>query len=295
VGFLVACNDQPDPNVETDTTGKAELLCDASLFSFLTPTFAMFDSAYPQASVRVKPASAREAMSQLFSGKTRGIIIAREYLPDEDSLMNVFKVPRHLSITIAQDALVFYTRPEFPLDTIAIEQLQQVFSEPAARLTAMFPTLKIEPTIICADANSSEYGNVMRLLAKNKPPFHLSTRTTSDSVLLAVEKHDNAIGVGYLSQLAGKANIKSIKLLKIGFTDSTGVRIRPTTVHQAYVVMGKYPFPVPLRVLLLEDRRNLPWGFGTFLRHDKSPKEYFLKSGIVPENARFNLVQEEDG
>jgi ABC-type phosphate transport system substrate-binding protein len=292
--LLLASCDKPDPNIETATTGKAEILCDAALMPLMQPTFAMFDSAYPDATVRVKSASAREAMAQLFAGKARGVLIARRYLRDEDSLMKAFKVQPHNAIVLAQDALVLFAKPTFPLDTLSLEQVKAFFSAKSTTLRSFHPELAAEPAVYCPDANSSEYGNMMLLLTGGAAPAHVQTRSSADSVIAAVEAAPNAIGVGYLSQLAGKANVKALKLLKLGFTDSTGSRISPKAVHQSYVVMGKYPLVVPIKGLLLEDRQNLPWGFFTFLRHDNKTKEHLLKSGIVPDNARFNLVPDED-
>jgi hypothetical protein len=283
---LSSCNDTPSKDVETATTGTAEILCDESLAGFMKPAFALFDSAYPLASVKVKSVPAREAMAQLFAGKARGIIIARHYLHDEDSLTKAFKV-NHAAVVLAQDALVFYAQPNFPLDTLSIEQLQAALTDKAA-------SLPNNPVIICPDAFSSEYGNVMLLLTGGKAPLHTKFRKTHDSVYADVMANSNAIGVGYLSRLAGKANVKDVKLLRIGYTDTTGARVRPKPVHQSYVVMGKYPLTVEIRGVLLEDRQNLPWGFMQFIRNDKTTKEFFVKNGIVPQNAIFNLTPEED-
>jgi phosphate transport system substrate-binding protein len=288
--IVTNCGDKPDPNVETDTTGTAEILCDASLVNFLKPAFAMYDSAYPQAHVTVRGIAAREGMAQLFAGKARGVIIAREYLHDEDSLMKAFKVAPYEAVTLAEDALVLYAKPEFPLDTLSVEQVKAFFTDKTATLKSAFPALKTEPSVVCAGATSSEYGNVMTMLAGGKAPLHLQFRATSDSVFSDVTRDANTIGIGYLSQLAGKANVKDVKLLRIGFTDSTGTRITPKPVHQSYVVMGKYPFVVKINGLLLENRRNLPWGFFQFLRNDNETKKFFLQSGIIPQNAKFNLT-----
>ncbi len=294
--FLLSTCDKPDPKsspqYETATTGTAEILCDESIANFMQPTFKLFDASYNDAAVNVKAVSAREAMMQLFGTKARGVVIARSYLRDEDSLLKANKLPAHASTIIATDALVFVVQRSFPLDTISLTQLQQLFTSKSASLRTMFPTLKAEPTIICPDANSSEYGNILLALTKNAAPQHAITFVPKSSEVKAeLEKNPNAIGVGYLSRYAAEPNLK---MLKIGFQDSSGAYIRPKTVHQSYVLMGKYPLPIKIQGLLLEDQRNLPWGYITFLRNDVRTKEYFLKNGIVPEGARFNLIPDED-
>jgi ABC-type phosphate transport system substrate-binding protein len=296
--LLPSCNDnKPDPKAggeqyETATTGKAEILCDESIADYMQPTFRLFDSSYNEASVTIKPVSAREAMTQLFGTKARGIILSRTYLADEDSLLKANKVPPHAATVIATDALVFAVQSSFPLDTIALDQLKKLFTDQSASLRGMFPNLKTEPIIVCPDSYSSEYGNLLLNLTKNAAPKHPITFVkNSAAVEEEIKKNPNAIGIGYLSRFAGNTNLK---MLKIGFQDTTGTYIRPKAVHQSYVVMGKYPLPIKIQGLLLEDRRNLPWGYITFLRNDVRAKEYFLKHGIVPEGARFNLIPEEE-
>lgn len=295
--LLLSTCDKPDPKsseqYETATTGKVEIVCDESIEEFMQPTFKLFDSSYNDAAVSVKSVSARDAMTQLFGAKARGIVIARSYLKDEDSALKANKLPPHATTIIATDALVFVVQRSFPLDTISLDQLKKLFTDKSASLRAMFPTLlRSEPTIICPDANSSEYGNILLSLTNNGAPQHAITFVAkSKEVKAELEKNPNAIGIGYLSRYASEPNLK---MLKIGFQDTTGTYIRPKTVHQSYVLMGKYPLPIKIQGLILDDQRNLPWGFITFLRNDVRTKEYFLKSGIVPEGARFNLIPDEN-
>lgn len=278
--------------VETATTGKATILCDESIAERMKPAFALFDSSYFDAKVEVVAVPAREAMSQLFATKARGVILSRSYLADEDSLLKANKLPPHATTIIATDALVFFVQRNFPLDTISLDQLKKLFTDKSASLRGMFPQLKEEPTFISPDANSSEYGNILLALTKNTSPQRTMTLVkNADSARKIVAANPNAIGVGYLWQYAGD---KQFKMLKIGFQDTSGAYIRPKPVHQAYVVMGKYPLAITIRGVLLEDRRNLPWGFMTFLRNDVRAKQYFLKSGIVPEGAKFDIVPTEE-
>ncbi|MFY7998676.1 MAG: substrate-binding domain-containing protein [Candidatus Kapaibacteriota bacterium] len=293
--MAASCDQKRQDNgepVETATTGKATILCDESIAERLKPAFRLFDSSYSEAKVEVVPVSARDGMSQLFATKARAVILSRPYLADEDSLLKANKLPPHATTILATDALVFVVQRDFPLDTIALDQLKTLFTDKTASLRGMFPQLKVEPTFVCPDANSSEYGNILLSLTKNVSPQRTITLVkNADSARSLLATSPNAIGVGYLWQYVGD---KRFKMLKIGFQDSTGAYIRPKPVHQSYVVMGKYPLPIAIRGVLLEDRRNLPWGFMTFLRNDVRAKQYFLKSGIVPEGARFDIVPTEE-
>lgn len=291
---LAACSgggsDEPALQ-ETATAGTMEILCDESLYDLLQPAFAAFDSAYPEAHVTIRPVSAREAVRLLLADSTRGIITARKYLRDEDSLMKVFGVTRPEPMAFAIDALVFYTAKTFPLDTLSLDQLKMALKG-EQQLNSVFPQLISEPVFISPDVNSSVYGNVLNLLTNNVAPQHaLQFVDNQKEAREAVLSQQNAIGVGYLSFVA--RDTANLKMLRIGFADSTGKYIAPRTVHQAYVYMQQYPLPVTIHGIMAEDRRNLPWGFFSFISRNTEVQKYFNSVGIVPAFANIRLVEPE--
>lgn len=289
---LAACSGGSDEPAlqETATAGTIEILCDESVYELLQPAFAAFDSAYPEAHVTVKPVSAREAVRLLLADSTRGIITARNYLHDEDSLMKAFKVTRPEPLAFAIDALVFYAPKTFPLDTLSLDQLKMALK--GGQLREAFPQLASEPVFIAPDVNSSVYGNMLNLLTNNTPPQHalqfVGSQKEAREVVLS---QPNTIGVGYLSFVA--QDTANLKLLRIGFADSTGKYIAPRTVHQAYVYMQQYPLPVTIHGIMAEDRRNLPWGFFSFISRNTEVQKYFNSAGIVPAFANIRLVEPE--
>jgi ABC-type phosphate transport system substrate-binding protein len=290
---LAACSGGSDESAmqESATSGTMEILCDESVYDFLQPAFAAFDSAYPEAHVTVRPVSAREAVRLLLADSTRGIITVRSYLRDEDSLMKAFNVTRPEPMPFAIDALVFYTSKTFPLDTVSLDQLKMALRG-EQQLNGMFPQLAAEPVFILPDVNSSVYGNVLNLLTNNTPPQHaLQFVASQKEVRETVLSQQHTIGVGYLSFVA--RDTANLKLLRIGYADSTGKYIAPRTVHQAYVYMQQYPLPVAIRGIMAEDRRNLPWGFFSFISRNTEVQKYFNSVGIVPAFANIRLVEPE--
>lgn len=294
VCFLSACEDK-QPKVpkdyESDISGKATILCDEAIFSLMKPMFAKYDSAYPEAKITIQSVTAREAMAQLLSGKARGVVSARGFLHDEDSLMTAFKVKLPAPMLFARDALVFFTEKNFPLDTISAEQLKAVLSQRKS-LKELFPKLSNEPIFVCSTVNSSVYSQLLKQVCAGKSPTkQFLFVSTSDSVKFIVNQRKNAIGIGLLSQIAKDSTVKG---LKIGFTDTSNTRVYPKSVHQANVLQGLYPYPVDIQGFLLEDLRNLPWGFMTYFSRATEVQQYFLSAGIVPGYAKIRLVSPED-
>lgn len=285
--FLAGCSqkEKETQQIETATAGSVEIYCDEAYIAFFQPLIQEFMNLYPEAQVRLVPVSARKAVGELFQGKARAIIIGRDFLRDEDSLLHTHKVT-FPEIRIAKDALVFYALPEFPLDTLSHTQLVQLFRDgiPLEKIA----TLKEKVEIVVPEPNSSIYGNLMQFFTEQKPvKIPLRTFSTADSVYHYIKKHQNALGVGYLSQVAFDT---TIKMIRIGFRDTTGTYVYPTRYpHQALIVMGLYPYVVPIKGILREDLRNLPWGVLTFLERDPKSVQYYKDQGIVPEFAVIKI------
>lgn len=291
--LLHSCGD-PDPrlaNIETVNSGTATLLCDSEILPLIESVKPIYDTAFPGAKITLQPVDARAAMVQLLSGKTRGIIVARDYLRDEDSAMQLHNIAKHQRFLFAIDGIVLFTMSEFPLDTLSKEQIVEAVNSREPTLAQRFPALKTEPVFVTLRSGSSLYGNIMNQICGGSVPKRpMKFFSTQDSVATYVRQTKGAIGIGYLSKFGRDT---SVKLLKLGFTDTTGKRIYPQTVHPGFVVREMYPFPVHYYGYLLEDKMNLPWGFFTYMRTDNRIQQTFLDAGIVPAFAKLELIEQE--
>ncbi|MFN8359499.1 MAG: substrate-binding domain-containing protein [Candidatus Kapaibacterium sp.] len=293
--IMAACDDAPKQTngqpAETVRAGSVEIACDESIYTLLKGIQPVYDTAFPDAKITLKPMPARAAMADLFALKSRGIIVARGYTRDEDSVLKAYKRSPHAQFLLAKDALVFFTQRSFPLDTISKNQLAELLLNAKQTWKQYFPALPSEPALVMPTEQSSEFANILQLVTNNQFPKHSYLQvSSSDSVNLLVKK-TFSIGVGYLSRIVKDT---SLKPLMIGYDDSTGEHVWPKPVHQSYIVMEKYPFIVPIFGYLQEDRQNLPWGFLTFFRTDPRIQQYFLNAGIVPGFGKFNLIPLED-
>jgi hypothetical protein len=152
--------------------------------------------------------------------------------------------------------------------------------------------LTFEPLIVCNEQNSSEYANLKKLAAKDSTiKTKIILVNGADSVKNFIKYNEQAIGIGYLSNIVNKTDYKA---LKISFNDSTGKREPPQIVHQAFIVQGRYPYIVEYRIILKEERINRPFWFSSFLSKETKVQKYFLESGIVPEYARINLIPQQN-
>jgi phosphate transport system substrate-binding protein len=276
-----------EPIRETMDSGILDVVCDESIVDVMDSVFTLYDNRYDKVKFSYEKVSARKAMALLLSGNIRAAVIARDYLKDEDSLMKEFNVEPHLKMVIAEDALVFYTKKDFPVDTINASEIKKVLKN-ELQLKDIYPDISAEPIFAVNNQNSSDYANVLKMLTDGqniKHPYKLFNGV--DSVKTFVRNNDNSIGIGYMSHVV---NDNDFKMLRVGFyNDSTKKQIFPQDVHQAYVLMRKYPFIIRYYVYLLKNKRDLPYWFGTYLAKETVAQKYFLDYGIVPTYAKFKL------
>ncbi len=290
--LLISCesNDkQSDSTMESPLRGSDTVYCDESIFTCINNSMPIYQKAFPDAHITLFSKNARSSMAELFSEKTKSIIVARNYLSDEDSLLkqsgNSFQ-----KIHIANDGLVFFVSKEFPIDTLNINQLTEYISG-KNRLSFYFPKLNSEPLLLIPGAQSSEYANSISFFPQlSKTAKDIAKFIDSkDSIVFEVLK-GKSIGLGYLSYIQKNPLLKS---LRIGYIDSLGNRIPPQIVHQGFIIQKKYPFGIPIIAYLREKRQNLPWGFATFMEKDPNIQKVLLDCGLIPVFAKYNLIQED--
>lgn len=293
--FIIACDDNKQTqeilqknNVESMNEGSVNLISDIELKFMMDTVYKMYDDSYPKVELTVEYVNARKAMANLLAGESTISIISRGYLPDEDSSMKAFNVQRE-RMEIAKDALVFFAQPDYPIDTLNVEQIFQILTNSDENLKDYFPALSEEPIIAVADQNSSVYAHLINLAARGKSiKKNLKLFETTEQVKEFVKANPNSIGIGYLSHIVHNINFKAIRL---GFHYENGKREMPQVVHQAYIVMDRYPYVISHYAYLLEDRRNLPWWAASFFAKETKVQSYFNKFGIVPAYAQFKLIK----
>ena len=293
--LLASCDNKyeaKDPNdVETLNSGKLTVYCDELIKPVLDSAFILYKQEYNKVELKVEYANSRNVMSQLLSKEIRVVVNARDYLSDEDSLMNAFKLEKHNRFVIAYDALVFFTNIDFPVDTLNADQIENaiVVGEDLYKTTK---GLGFEPTYATLDQYSSVYANFNSMIVKDNPlKRKVELFDNIDDLKKQVASNSSIIGIGFLSQLV---NDKNFKMIRLGFdSDSLKKYITPKPVHQGYIVQDLYPYRVPYYAYLLEDRQNLPFWFGTYLAKQENVQKLFLDQGIVPAFARIKLKYEE--
>lgn len=286
---LIACNN----NSKTNNTLKEKnltVLCDESLYKMCLEPTLKYDSINYNLKIELKSTVAFDCIAKLLSGDAEAIILGRDYSKREDSLMLAYKIKPHMRLPIAYDALVFYTNADNPIDTITDVQLKEIFNNNKASLSQYNSKIG-NPEFVCNSELSSEYFNFKKFILKdNKSAIKLKYYSTSDSVLKYVTANKNSIGIGYLSQLYGQADLKPIA---VSYIDSAGTYEYPRSVHQANLAQKKYPYIVTHFIYLFDEKSDGALSYLRFIGKNGIAQRHFNTIGIVPAFANIKLIIEE--
>jgi len=270
-------------------SGRVEVFCDNSYLFAMDSVFNIYKERYPKVELIINYVTARSAAAHLLSGKTRVAIIGRDYLKDEDSLLQEYNVADFFKLEIANDGLVFFVNVDFPLDTINTDILTEHFTNNKT-LQSQLTSIPFEPQFVIAEQNSSEYGNFINLVCnKKKVTNQPKLLENTEAVLEYINNNPKAIGICYLSQVQGKF----YKILRVGYNDTNGIYIPATKPpHQSFIVMGEYPYITTLRLYLQSSeniKHNLPYWFGMFCQKENVSVNHYQRMRLVPCFATYNL------
>lgn len=292
---VISCDNKYEANEpeeqETINSGKLKVYCDSSLIHLMDKPFENYNKDYDKVILSKSYQNSRQVMADLLGGESRVVVNARDYLKDEDSLMKEYDVTKHRRYHFATDGLVFFVNKDFPIDTLNTKHLEESITSDIMLKDSTFG-LDFEPTYAIPYQNTSVFANFNQMILNDRVlKKKLELLPNIDSVKKQIEQNNGIIGIGYLSQVIDDERFKTIKF---GFyNDTTGKYDTPKPVHQSYIYMGKYPYPVKLYAYLLEDRSNLPYWFATYLYKEAKVQKYYKEKGIVPEFAEINLIFEE--
>lgn len=287
---LWACNpSDKSPNGDIKIE-KLTVLCDDGCYEMFSKVVADYDSINYSATFDLKRTPAFDCMANLLAGKAKAVIVSREFSQYEDSLMKVYKVEPYEGVQIAHDALVFYVKSDAKIDSLTDGQLKDVFTNTGASVQKYYPASGITE-FACNSQLSSEYFYLKKYILKdNKSAVKLKEFSTQDSVVNYVSNNKNAIGIGFLSQLHGKGEVRA---LPISFNDSLGNYIFPHVVHQANIVRGFYPYKITHYIYVFDKSKDVPMALTRFLSKSAKGQRFFNEYGIVPAFARIKLTIEE--
>ncbi len=283
--IYLACTSEDKPAEKSSIS----IYCDESIYNLLKEPFQEYNARFKEIETNHKSATSWDVMASFLSGEVPIIFTSRDFTRREDSLMKAYKVETIKKYPVANDALVFFTQLNTPLDTLTDAQIVDALVN-GTPLMPIYKKLTEEPTFVINSENSSEYENLLNLVLKYKNiKRKLVFLNSTDSVKQYIKTHQNSIGIGYLSHILSEPDIKP---LSISFINEKGEYIFPRNVHQANIIQRLYPYVVTHYVMIFDENNSTANSIVNFFRYGSGiVQKYFNKIGIVPAVAKVNLVQ----
>jgi len=290
--ILVSCGDNkfeannPEDH-ETYNSGKLEIYVDDAIADVMDSVFTMYKAErITNVDLKVHIVNAREAMVKLLARESRLVMLARDYLNDEDSLMKLNGLKPHRKFIPASEALVFFVNKNSKLDTLNHKEVVSFLTDSGYNLSEKF-NLSEQLTLLSRDIQTSEFATLKNIIgseANLKKEIIYINKT--DSLITLVENNKSYMGVALYSKIMKNDKVKP---LRIGYSDSTGKWISPKPIHPGWFLQNLYPYRVFYNIYLLEDKRNLAFWFSQYCATERKVVQYYQRYGIVPEYAKFKL------
>lgn len=287
--FKSSCTeDRQQQNYESPVAGKDTIYVEDVLYPYFLEAKPKYDSVFENAEITLISVNARRGMSLLFSDTASCVILARDYLRDEDSIVRSMSLPFQ-KIEIAKDGLVFFVSKDIPIDTMNLSQLEGMLS--GTSINSIQKKVILDETLCIPSMQSSEYAGLLKYFAKGNSAISVTFKQYENrDSLKAQVRSSKSIGIGLMSDILKDSTLKAIR---IGYTDSTGKRVAPQIVHPGFIVQNMYPLVLPIFAYVKNEKKDLAWGFATFMEKDPSIQKVLLNKGIIPSHAKYNLIQEE--
>ena len=280
--------DRQQQTYESPVAGKDTIYVEDVLYPYFLEAKPKYDSVFENAEITLIPVNARRGMSLLFSDTASCVILARDYLRDEDSIVKSMSLPFQ-KIEIAKDGLVFFVSKDIPIDTMNLSQLEGMLS--GTSINAIQKKVVLDEALCIPSMQSSEYACFLKCFSKGNSALSVTFKQYENrDSLKAQVRSSKSIGIGLMSDILKDSTLKAIR---IGYTDSTGKRVAPQIVHPGFIVQKMYPLVLPIFAYVKNEKKDLAWGFATFMEKDPSIQKVLLNKGIIPTHAKYNLIQEE--
>ena len=291
--IFVSCGSNKDDKLMTQEEKDyhfARIYIDEGVNEMVAKACRDFDSVDTEAHLTLASETAWDCMAKLLTGDAEAIITPKDYTKYEDSVMKAFYVKPHVRMSFAYDALVFYVAYNQPLDSLTDSQIKTLLTNPDKKFSDYFPRIGKEFEFVTNSHLSSEIVNLKNLVIGKSVEKRKIKYLANHELVMKYVKENDAIGIGYLSQVNKYPDLKA---LRISYIDSSGKYIFPRAVHQANIVRKLYPYIVTHYIYIFSEGKEAAMRLGRYLSKNPGAQKYFLSYGIAPAFAKIKLIDEE--
>ncbi len=297
LGLSAASCGGPDPSRNTPTSGHLIVFVDEMYKDLFAPLADSFMAINPNATIEIRSATAREAISKVFEIHQRimdsdtalsvAAIIGRHLLGDEREAVDRARLEMR-EYAIAYDGLVLAVPLDSPMRETMLGQVDSALRAPsptARAIDANAPEASVR--FLVPDQNSSTYAVLRdRILGDSDIVAPTDYLTSADSV---ADLAASGQGVGVLAYFRVHLDSARLRALDMGWVDSTGRRSGPVDVHPTTLVTDAYPVKQPVVGYTFALTNSLANGFLTWIARGGTPQRYITLRGLQSENITYRI------
>lgn len=283
---LASCTNKDE---ETPVHGKLHALASESQASVLQAVGDEFRRLYPEVSVRVTPASTRDAIVKFLNDSIRFICVDRALNAEE----RAFAERRNfefVEVRVAEDALAFIVHADTPVTRLTQQSIRDIASGAVSDWSALPSSRGRGPILLAMTGrNSGTYELLTRHFLKLPGDATLAFLADSQrAVAEFVSGNPRALGVVSLAVL--RDSIKHIRPVDVEYIDTSGTERAFVQLHQANIYQERYAYHFPVYIYFKASDRGVPSGFSSFITSAPGQK-VFLYAGLVPRTQPVRLVK----
>jgi len=294
IGYLLllvlfaACKSKPKNTDEviSRTSGKLDLLVDASFDNIVKDQIMVFKSDYPNAEFNVIPGNENKILPTFLNDSVRVIILSRPLTSAEETAYKKRGI-RIQTSRFAIDGIALITNKDNPDSTITADDVLAILKGESSGNTNLVFDNAYSSTL----RYFKDLGKIKTLPAKG-----VYTLQNNDDVIKYVAENKNYIGilgVNWLIERNEKTAALLSKVKLMGVKNSKGKKgddayYKPT---QENLISGVYPFLRNVCIINCEGKNGLGTGFANWLVSQRG-QLIVLKSGLGPHQIMsrdFNL------
>jgi phosphate transport system substrate-binding protein len=241
---------------------------------------AAFKAHYPEADIRIREGSSRDAISALFGARADLAVIGRELEAEERSAAAGAGLDLQ-GYRFARDALVIVVHPDNPVENISLEDLRGIYEGEIKSWKRLGGRdAAIVPVVQPAGSDMTEFF-VEAVMNGETPAARSLTAADDSAVVAAVTRDPNAIG--YVSLSGTGLGARPLRVSAV-----TGLSYWKPDLEAVY--KGEYPLTRFHNFFVRADGARLAHGFITFVTSGEGQR-LVHEAGLVPTTVPVRFVR----
>jgi len=250
-----------------------------------------------ESKITLQVKTTNEAIADLVNGKTKMIVVGRDFSKEENDIIANNKLEIKKS-RLAMDGVGVIVNNNNPLKKLNFNELKKIFTGAVTDWKDLDgdnkDVNKGKIKTFIARKNASVHDYFKQKVLAGEDYYNKSTIcSTSAQMLEEIKSNDASIGfisMAWITKFADTLDT-SIKTLKIASVDtSNGYAGEYTGIHQAYIYDKSYPLVTEVYIMSTDYSMNLSVGFTSFmLAYDG--QRIILNSGLVPVTQPVRIIQ----